>query len=150
MEQKVCGIDVHRDSLVTTILDQTGLKQTQTFQNSIHDMEQLKNHLRNNNCIDVVMESTGSYWTTLYMILEDSGFKPVLANAHQVKAIPGRKTDQRDSEWLAYLHRSKLVRPSYVPTKPIRELREPDTHKSTIRRKPHTIQKQMPKNSKQK
>ena len=124
MEQKVCGIDVHRDTLVTTILDNEGHKQTQIFQNSILDMEQLKNHLRQNNCVDVVMESTGSYWTTLYMILEDGGFKPALANAHQVKAIPGRKTDQRDSEWLAYLHRSDLIRPSYVPTKPIRELRE--------------------------
>jgi transposase len=124
MEQKVCGIDVHRDTLVTTILDNTGHKQTQTFQNSLIDMEQLKNHLRANNCLDVVMESTGSYWTTLYTVLEDANFKPVLANAHQVKAIPGRKTDQRDSEWLAYLLRSDLIRPSYVPTRPIRELRE--------------------------
>jgi transposase len=124
MEQKVCGIDVHRDTLVTTILDNTGQKQTQTFKNSIIDMEQLKNHLKTHNCQNVVMESTGSYWTTLYTVLEDANFKPVLANAHQVKAIPGRKTDQRDSEWLAYLHRSDLIRPSYVPTRPIRELRE--------------------------
>ncbi|MCL2643759.1 MAG: IS110 family transposase [Candidatus Bathyarchaeota archaeon] len=124
MEQKCCGIDVHRDTLVATIIDNTNQKQTQTFTNSIIDMEQLKNWLRHNNCIDVVMESTGSYWTTLYMVLEDTNFKPVLANAHQVKAIPGRKTDQRDSEWLAYLLRSDLIRPSYVPTKPIRELRE--------------------------
>jgi transposase len=122
MEQKCCGIDVHRDSLVTTILNQTGQKQTQTFTNNTIDMEQLKNHLRQNNCLHVVMESTGSYWTTLYTVLEDAGFKPVLANAHQVKAIPGRKTDQRDSEWLAYLLRSDLIRPSYVPTKQIREL----------------------------
>ena len=48
----------------------------------------------------------------------------MLANAYQVKAIPGRKTDQKDSEWLAYLLRSGLIRPSYVPTRPIRELRE--------------------------
>jgi len=124
MEQKCCGIDVHRDTLVTTILDQAGHKQTQTFQNSITDMEQLKNWLRQNNCLNAVMESTGPYWTTLYTVLEDAGFQPVLANAHQVKAIPGRKTDQRDSEWLAYLLRSDLIRPSYVPAKPIRELRE--------------------------
>ena len=50
MEQKVCGIDIHRDTLVTTILDNTNHKQTQIFQNSILDMEQLKNHLRQNNC----------------------------------------------------------------------------------------------------
>jgi transposase len=124
MKEKACGIDVHRDTLVATILDNTYHKQTQTFQNSINDMEQLKNHLRANKCQDVVMESTGSYWTTLYTVLEDANFKPVLANAHQVKAIPGRKTDQKDSEWLAYLLRSDLIRPSYVPTRPIRELRE--------------------------
>jgi transposase len=70
------------------------------------------------------MESTGSYWTTLYTVLDDAGFKPVLANAHQVKAIPGRKTDQGDSKWLAHLHKSGLIRPSYVPNKQIRELRE--------------------------
>ena len=57
MKEKVCGIDVHRDTLVTTILDNTGHKQTQTFTNSIIDMEQLKNHLWANNCQDVVMES---------------------------------------------------------------------------------------------
>src|SRR5215469_15494790 len=116
MEQKVCGIDVHRDTLVATILDQSNNKQTQTFQNNTHDMQQLKNWLKQNNCIDIVMESTGSYWATLYITLEDADLKPVLANAHQVKAIPGRKTDQKDSEWLAYLHRSNLIRPSYIPT----------------------------------
>ena len=124
MEQKVCGIDVHRDLLVATILDQDNHKQTQTFQNNTTNMQQLKQWLKTNNCIDLAMESTGSYWTTLYITLEDASLKPILANAHQVKAIPGRKTDQRDSEWLAYLHRSNLIRPSYVPTKPIRELRE--------------------------
>ncbi|MDR2202828.1 MAG: transposase [Nitrososphaerota archaeon] len=74
MEQKVCGIDIHRDTLVATILDHANNKQTQTFQNSTTDMETLKHWLRQNNCIDVVMESTGSYWTTLYMILEDANF----------------------------------------------------------------------------
>jgi transposase len=113
-------------------------------------MEQLKNHLRNNNCLDVVMESTGSYWTTLYMILEDSGFRPVLANAHQVKAIPGRKTDQKDSQWLAHLHRNDLIRPSYVPNKQIRELRELTRTRIRYIENPSPIQKPMPKNPKQK
>ncbi|MDR0461158.1 MAG: transposase [Nitrososphaerota archaeon] len=148
MEQKVCGIDVHRDTLVATILlDQTGQKQTRTFTNNTTEMQELKDWLKTNNCQDITMESTGSYWTTLYTILEDAGLKPVLANAHQVKAIPGRKTDQKDSEWLAHLHKSGLIRPSYVPEKQIRELREPDTHKSTIRREQNTVQESMPKNS---
>jgi len=124
MEQKVCGIDVHRDTLVATILDNTNHKQTRTFTNNTIETQELKDWLKTNNCQNIVMESTGSYWTTLFITLEDAGFKPVLANAHQVKAIPGRKTDQKDSEWLAYLLRSDLIRPSYVPDKPIRELRE--------------------------
>jgi len=124
MEQKVCGIDVHRDILVATILDQTNHKQTRTFTNNTQEIQELKDWLKTNNCQDIVMESTGSYWTTLFITLEDQGLKPVLANAHQVKAIPGRKTDQKDSEWIAHLLRSGLIRPSYVPEKPIRELRE--------------------------
>ncbi|MCL2868937.1 MAG: transposase [Candidatus Bathyarchaeota archaeon] len=109
MEQKVCGIDVHRDIHIATILDQTGHKQTRTLTNNITEMQELKDWLKTNNTQDIAMESTGSYWTTLFIILEDAGLKPVLANAHQVKAIPGRKTDQKDSEWLAYLHRSDLI-----------------------------------------
>jgi transposase len=60
----------------------------------------------------------------LYLALEESEFLVILANAYRVKAIPGRKTDQLDSEWLAYLLRANLIKPSYVPPKLIRELRE--------------------------
>ena len=70
------------------------------------------------------MESTSIYWVPLYLALEESGFDVVLANAHQVKGVPGRKTDQSDSEWLAHLLMSGLIKPSYVPEKHLRELRE--------------------------
>jgi len=70
------------------------------------------------------MESTSIHWVPLYLALEESGYEVILANAHQVKGIPGRKTDQSDSEWLAHLLRGGQIKPSYVPEKHLRELRE--------------------------
>jgi hypothetical protein len=61
------------------------------------------------------VESTGIYWAPIYSVLEEAGFQIVLENPCQVKAIPGRKTDQSDSEWLAYLLRAELINPSYIP-----------------------------------
>jgi len=69
------------------------------------------------------MESTSVYWVPIYASLEEGGFKVTLANARQVKAIPGRKTDQLDSEWLAYLQRAELVKPSYIPEATMRNLK---------------------------
>ena len=122
MEQKVCGIDVHRDSLVAIILpdnntQQQQKKQTRKFQNSQTDIQQLKEWLTQHQCKKAAMESTGIYWTTLYLTLEESDFQPVLANARQVKGMPGRKTDQTDSEWLAHLLQADLIKPSYIPPK---------------------------------
>jgi transposase len=70
------------------------------------------------------LESTSIYWVPLYLALEESRFNVTLANANQVKAIPGRKTDQTSSEWLAHLLRGGLIKPSYIPEKRVRELRE--------------------------
>jgi hypothetical protein len=99
MIQKVCGIDVHKDLLVATILNpKTQQKQTMTYKNSLQDIDQLTNWLKQNKCQTAVMESTNIYWKPLYLTLEAAKFQVILANAHQVKAIPGRKTDQKDSE----------------------------------------------------
>jgi transposase len=121
--EKACGIDVHRDLLVATILsDQT--KQTKNFTNSLDDIDKLREWLKTNECKKAVMESTSIYWVPLYLALEAAGYDVVLANAHQVKGIPGRKTDQSDSDWLAHLLRGGQIKPSYVPQKHLRELRE--------------------------
>jgi transposase len=121
--EKVCGVDVHRDLLVATLLCGES-KKTKHFENSSDDIEKLKEWLKKQECKRAVMESTSIYWVPLYLALEESGFNPVLANAHQVKGVPGRKTDQSDSEWLAHLLMSGLIKPSYVPEKRLRELRE--------------------------
>jgi transposase len=121
--EKACGVDVHRDLLVATILnDQT--KETRHFENDPDDIGHLKEWLKTHQCKRAVMESTSIYWVPLYLALEEAGFNVVLANAHQVKGIPGRKTDQSSSEWLAHLLRGGQIKPSYVPEKRLRELRE--------------------------
>lgn len=121
--EKVCGVDVHRDLLVATILnDRT--KETRKFTNDPDDIDKLREWLKTNECKRAVMESTSIYWVPLYLALEESSYNVILANAHQVKGIPGRKTDQSDSEWLAYLLRGGQIKPSYVPERRLRELRE--------------------------
>jgi transposase len=121
----VCGVDVHRDLLVATILGgETEGKETRHFVNDADDIDKLKEWLKGCECKRVVMESTGVYWVPLYLALEETGFDVMLANPHQVKGIPGRKTDQASSEWLAHLLRGGQIKPSYVPDKRLRELRE--------------------------
>jgi transposase len=123
MTEKFCGVDVHQDLLVATILSDQA-KKTRRFVNDVNDIDKLKEWLKEQKCNQAVMESTSIYWVPLYLALEESGYKVILANAHQVKGIPGRKTDQSDSEWLAHLLRGGQIKPSYVPEKHLRELRE--------------------------
>jgi len=123
MSEQFCGVDVHRDLLVATILS-SSTKETKRFVNDANDINKLKDWLKTHECKRAVMESTSIYWVPLYLALEEAGFDAVLANAHQVKAIPGRKTDQSSSEWLAHLLQGDQIKPSYVPHKQIRELRE--------------------------
>ena len=123
--EKVCGVDVHRDLLVATILSgETENKETRHFVNDSENIDKLKDWLRTHECNRAVMESTSVYWVPLYLALEESGFDVMLANAHQVKGIPGRTTDQSSSQWLAHLLRGGQIKPSYVPDKHLRELRE--------------------------
>jgi len=123
MSELGCGVDVHRDVLVASIMGES-LKDARRFMNDVDGINGMKEWLRGHGCRRVVMESSGIYWVSLYLALEEAGFDVLLANAWQVKAIPGKKTDQSDSEWLAHLLGSGLVKPSYVPEKRVRELRE--------------------------
>ena len=84
----------------------------------------LREHLIDEQVTLVVMEATGDYWKPFYYLLEDAGFEVMLVNARQVKNLPGRKTDVSDAAWLAQLGAHGLVRASFVPPAPIRELRD--------------------------
>jgi len=86
--------------------------------------ESLADWLKDGGCEMAAMESTASYWKPLYNILELSGLNAMVVNARHMKAVPGRKTDVRDAEWIADLLQHGLLQPSYIPDKEQRELRE--------------------------
>ncbi|MEM3442751.1 MAG: IS110 family transposase [Candidatus Bathyarchaeia archaeon] len=120
--ERVFGIDVHKDVLVTTIITDEG-EETKWSGVSTADLQNLMEWLKQKKCLKGVMESSGIYWVPIYVTLIDNGFQVTVANAHQVKAIPGRKTDELDSQWLARIFSAGLVKPSYIPEKKIMELR---------------------------
>jgi transposase len=92
----------------------------------------LRDHLVDQGVTLVVMEATGDYWKPFYFVLEDGPFEVMLVNARHVKNVPGRKTDVNDAQWLAQLGAHGLVRPSFVPPEPIRQLRDLTRTRTTI------------------
>jgi len=122
MLKKVFGIDAHKDVMVVTKLGED-IKETRRFGVDANDLRRCIEWLREDSCLDGVMESTGVYWVPIYASLKDAGFNISVANAYQVRMVPGRKSDQKDSEWLAYLMRAELIKPSYIPDREYQELR---------------------------
>lgn len=121
--ERGCGIDVHKDVIVATIRG-TGIKEdTRTFNSFTESIEQLRNWLKENGITHVAMESTGVYWKPIFNILE-SDFEILLVNARHIKNVPGQKTDKKDSKWITKLLLSGLLKGSFIPPKPIRELRD--------------------------
>src|SRR5213080_1762877 len=125
--ERGCGLDVHQATVVACLLIvlQNGKvqKQIRTFGTTTRELIRLREWLLSEGCTDLAMESTGVYWKPIYAILEGA-FHIVVANAEQVKKVPGRKTDVKDAEWLADLLCHGLLRSSFVPPQPIRELRD--------------------------
>lgn len=127
LRQCCCGLDVHKATVWACLMivqaDGAVSKTIRCFSTMTKGLLQLRDWLEENNCPAVVMESTGVYWKPIFNILEDIA-EMTLANARQAKNLPGRKTDVKDCEWLAYLHLHGLIRPSFIPPQPIRELRD--------------------------
>jgi transposase len=125
--ERGCGLDVHQATVVACFLvvgkGGRAHKQIRTFGTTTRELGSLREWLLSQDCTHVGMESTGVYWKPVYAILE-GGFELVVANAQHVKKVPGRKTDVKDAEWIAELLCHGLLRPSFVPPKPIRELRD--------------------------
>lgn len=119
---KVCGADIHKKFLVATVLSRDGNKITTRFGMSLDDLLNFKNWVIENKCEQVAIESTGVYWVPIYTVLEGS-IPVIVANAHKIKHIPGRKTDVRDSEWIAELCLNGLIEPSRIFPREDRELR---------------------------
>jgi transposase len=125
-----CGIDVHAKTVVVCLIKR-GKKQIRTYSTMTDDLLALSEWLVSEGCKHVAIESTGVYWKPVFNILEGS-LEVVLVNARHVKAVPGRKTDVRDCEWLADLLRHGLLRASFIPPLPTRELRELTRHRYTL------------------
>ena len=125
--ERGCGLDVHQATVVACLLivlkNGKVQKQMRTFGTTTRELLSLREWLLVEACTHVAMESTGVYWKPIYAILE-GGFEIVVANAQHVKKVPGRKTDVKDAEWIADLLCHGLLRSSFVPPKPIRELRD--------------------------
>ena len=118
-----CGIDVHKKILVACLKNGSKHEIRETGATT-RELLELADWLKEKKCQMVAMESTGSYWKPLYNVLEASGLSAMVVNAQHMKAVPGRKTDVSDSEWIADLVQHGLLRASYIPGKDQRELRE--------------------------
>lgn len=129
--ERGCGIDVHRDTVVATIKGKDIVTETKTFGTFTDDLHQLAAWLQNLGITHVAMESTGVYWKPIYYILEEF-FDIILVNARHIKNVPGQKTDKKDSEWIAKLLLSGLLKGSFVPPQHIRELRALHRHRRKL------------------
>ena len=117
--QSCCGLDVHQKTVVACAITPEG-KETRTFKTMTGDLLQLANWIVAKGITHAAMESTGVYWRPVYNILEAMGLTLAVVNAQHIKAVPGRKTEVKDAEWIADLLRHGLVRGSFIPERPQR------------------------------
>lgn len=131
-----CGIDVHKSFLIATVITTTSGIQPVYSRNRFStfngNLRKLAKWLKECNCLDVCMESTGKYWVPVYNILESENINVVVANPKWVKAVKGNKDDKKDSKWIGDLFRLGLVPGSFIPKKPIRVLREFTRYRSKL------------------
>ena len=120
---KCCGIDVHK-KLIVACFRKGNKQEVRDFGATTRELLELAEWLKEGGCEMAAMESTASYWKPLYNILESSDLNAMVVNARHMKAVPGRKTDVKDAEWIADLLQHGLLQASYIPAKDQRELRE--------------------------
>ncbi|MBT2724518.1 IS110 family transposase [Bacillus sp. ISL-46] len=123
VNERCCGLDIHKKSITACAITPKG-KEIQTFGTMTHDLIQLIDWIKSKCCSHAAMESTGVYWKPIYNLLELEDIQPMVVNAAHIKAVPGRKTDVKDAEWIAKLLRHGLLQHSYIPNRDQRELRE--------------------------
>jgi transposase len=121
--ERACGMDVHKDNITACIMTPDG-KEIQTFSTKTVFLLQLVDWIKQHNCTHVAMESTSVYWKPIVNLLEAEDIEFLVVNAQHMKAVPGRKTDVKDAEWIAKLLRHGLLKASYIPDRNQRELRE--------------------------
>ncbi|HBV97174.1 MAG: transposase [Peptococcaceae bacterium BICA1-7] len=121
--ERCCGMDVHKNTIVACLI-KGRKKEIRSFSTMTSSLLGLIDWLKDVNCQCVAMEATGSYWKPIYNLLEMEEIHTLVVNAQHIKAVPGRKTDVKDSEWIADLLRHGLLNGSYIPKREQRELKE--------------------------
>jgi transposase len=125
--KRCAGLDVHQETVVACrlvgALGSRPKREVRTFGTMRSDLEALRDWLKAAGVTHVGMESTGVYWYPVYAVLEGH-FELIVGNARHIRNVPGRKTDVKDAEWIADLIRHGLIAKSFVPPRPLRELRE--------------------------
>jgi len=121
--RRCCGIDVHK-KLIVACLNDGGRQELREFGTATGEIKAMANWLTESGCEMIAMESTGVYWKPLYNLFELMDLNVMVVNASHMKALPGRKTDVKDAEWIADLLRHGLLKASFIPEREQRELRE--------------------------
>ncbi|MCM8710246.1 IS110 family transposase [Clostridium sp. SYSU_GA19001] len=129
--KKCCGLDVHKKVVVACFINGKN-KETLTFGTMTEDLIELVEYIKKSSSEAVAMESTGVFWKPIYNLLEAENIKTLVVNAKHMKAVPGRKTDVKDAEWIADLLKHGLLRASYIPSRDQRELRELIRYRKSI------------------
>ena len=132
---RCCGLDVHQKVVVACRITPSAAgvpkKEVRSFGTMTEGLLALAEWLTAAQVSHVAMESTGSYWKPIWNLLEGN-FELLLVNAHHIKTVPGRKSDVRDCEWIADLLRHGLLKASFVPNRPQRELRELTRYRTSL------------------
>src|SRR4029453_16259808 len=143
-----CGLDVHKRSITACLLrpeaSERGHPELRRFGTMTRDLLELADWLQDHHVTHVAMESTGVYWKPVWNILEGQ-FEVVFVKAQHIKAVPGRKTNIKDCQWIAELLQHGLVRGSFVPPTPIRQLRDLTRMRTSLRQDHTAIANRMPK-----
>jgi len=126
-----CGIDVHK-KIIVACLNIGGNREVREFGTATGDIKTLAAWLIEASCEMIAMESTGVYWKPLYNLFELLGLEAIVVNASHMKALPGRKTDVKDAEWIADLLRHGLLKASFIPDREQRELREAARYRKNL------------------
>src|SRR5579859_892860 len=133
--ERCAGLDVHKRNVVVCAItpDAKGrrCKERRTFSTMTPDLVRLRDWLTGLGVTHIAMESTGSFWKPIFNILEGH-LEAFVVNAQHLKAVPGRKTDLKDAEWIADLLQHGLLRPSFVPPAFQRELRELTRYRTSV------------------
>ncbi|MGC9384949.1 MAG: IS110 family transposase [Kosmotogaceae bacterium] len=129
--EKGCGIDIHKSVLVSTVQGKGIKTETRNYDSFTESIQQLRDWLKSLGITHIAMESTGVYWKPVYNILEED-FEIILVNARELKNIPGDKTDKKDSRRIAKLLLAGLLKGSFIPPKPVREMRDLTRYKRRI------------------